>query len=116
MLNFRVLERKKVAEIKEDETKKGKEKEDIDMMDRNEARNKQKTNVAKEDNGTKEAGQNTNNLNRNNCRGVVLTTETHSRCQQTKNESKEDINERDNNTAQKEQTIKTRTSKKKKQD
>lgn len=31
MLNCRVLERKKAAEIKEDESKKGKEKEDIKM-------------------------------------------------------------------------------------
>lgn len=42
MLNGRVLKSKKTAKTKEEETKKGKKKEDIDMKEGNETRNKQK--------------------------------------------------------------------------
>lgn len=61
MLNWQVLEWKKIVEIKEEDTEKGKGKKNTDMIERNEVRNKQKTKKAKEvkeDNDTKEARQN----------------------------------------------------------
>lgn len=110
MLNGRVLKSKKTAKTKEEETKKGKKKEDIDMKEKNKTKNKQKAKQVKEDSVTKEASQNTNNLDRNNSGGVVHTIEQDNRSEQARNVSNEDMDERRNNIEQKEQTIKTTTS------
>lgn len=51
-------------------------------------------------------------MNGNNCGGEVLTNEPVIQVYQTKNESKEGMNERGNDIEQNEHTIKTKTSKK----